>query len=69
MAVILMSIAFSKSGPKALKVFQHGFDFAVPRQGYEDYTRREFNARRLEKNKQWALFKARDEETKKILSN
>ncbi|MBI2446608.1 MAG: SAM-dependent methyltransferase [Parcubacteria group bacterium] len=52
---------------EALKVFQHGFDFAVPRQGYEDYTRREFNAQRLEKNKQWVLFKARDEETKKNL--
>ena len=52
---------------KALKVFQYDFDFAVPRQGYEDYERREFNALNLEKNKQWALFKARDEETKRNL--
>ncbi len=51
----------------ALKVFQYDFDFAVPRQGYEDYTRREFNAQHLEKNKQWALFKARDKETKENL--
>lgn len=52
---------------EALKVFQYNFDFAVPRQGYEDYTRKEFNVQHLEKNKQWALFKAFDEETKKNL--
>lgn len=52
---------------EALKVFQYDFDFAVPRQGYEDYARREFNTRCLEKNKQWALFKAHDEKTKRNL--
>ena len=43
--------------PQALKVFKEDWDFAVPRQGYEDYTRREVEARRCEKNKQWILFK------------
>lgn len=52
---------------EALKVFQFDFDFAVPRQGYEDYNRREFSVWNLERNKQWALFKARDEETRKNL--
>lgn len=52
---------------EALKVFKNDFDFAVPRQGYEDYKRKEFNTQNLEKNKQWALFKARDEKTKENL--
>lgn len=47
----------------ALKVFQYDFDFAVPRQGFEDYTRKEFDVRCLERNKQWALFKAHNEKT------
>lgn len=44
--------------PKALKVFDEDWDFAVPRQGYEDYSRRETDKRRCERNKQWILFKA-----------
>lgn len=51
----------------ALKVFQVDFDFAVPRQGYENYARREFSVQRLELNKQWILFKARDKEIRKNL--
>ena len=42
----------------AEKVFHAPFDFAVPRQGYEDYARRETNAARCERRKQWALFRA-----------
>ncbi len=44
--------------PGALKVFDHDFDFAVPRQGYQDYSRRETAADRCERTKQWILFKA-----------
>ena len=44
--------------PAALKVFQNVFDFAVPCQGWQDYSRRETDERRCEKNKQWMLLKA-----------
>lgn len=54
---------------QALRVFRYDFDFAVPRQGYENYRRREVDVQRLERNKQWALFKAYDEETKAKLIN
>lgn len=43
---------------EALKVFKNDFDFAVPSQGWQDYTRREEDANRCEKHKQWMLFKA-----------
>jgi hypothetical protein len=46
--------------PAAMKVFRNSFDFAVPRQGYQDYSRRETTAKACEKTKQWLLFKARD---------
>ena len=46
--------------PAALKVFDLDFDFAVPRQGYQDYSRRETSADRCERTKQWILFKARN---------
>jgi predicted RNA methylase len=45
--------------PQALKVFDEDWDFAVPRQGYEDYGRREFDKRCCELRKQWILFKAK----------
>lgn len=41
----------------ALKVFDNPFDFAVPCQGYQDYSRREQDAAACEKHKQWMLFK------------
>ena len=44
--------------PEALKVFHAPFDFAVPCQGWQDYSRRERDADRCEKNKQWMLLKA-----------
>ena len=44
--------------PEALKVFRAPFDFAVPCQGWQDYSRRERDADRCEKNKQWMLFAA-----------
>ena len=43
----------------AEKVFHTPFDFAVPRQGYENYSRRETDPARCERRKQWALFRAR----------
>ncbi len=43
----------------ALKVFENDFDFGVPCQGWQDYSRRETDADRCEKHKQWMLFKAR----------
>lgn len=43
---------------QALKVFDQEFDFAVPCQGYQDYTRRETDSTSCEKHKQWMLFKA-----------
>jgi len=51
---------------QALGVFKQDWDFGVPRQGYADYTRREFNPAKCEKTTQWILFKARD---KKVLRN
>lgn len=50
---------------QALKVFDNVFDFAVPRQGYQDYSRRETNKDNCEKNKQWLLVKASN---KKVLN-
>ena len=42
--------------PEMLKVFKYHFDFAVPCQGWQDYTRKETNPQKCEKNKQWILF-------------
>ena len=44
--------------PDALKVFQNTFDFAVPCQGWQDYSRRETDEKQCERNKQWMLLKA-----------
>lgn len=55
--------------PQALKVFNESWDFAVPRQGYENYTRREIKANKCERNKQWILFKAKSSEVLKKLWN
>ena len=55
--------------PGALAVFKNKFDFAVPRQGYYDYTRRETIAERCERNIQWILFKANSVEVLERLNN
>ena len=55
--------------PQALKVFNKDWDFAVPRQGYEDYSRRETEAERCERNKQWIMFKAKTYQILKRLWN
>jgi len=46
--------------PDALKVFQNPFDFAVPCQGWQDYSRRETDKKQCEKSKQWILLKAKN---------
>ena len=46
--------------PEALKVFENDFDFAVPSQGWQDYSRRETETNNCEKHKQWILLKAKD---------
>ena len=46
--------------PDALKVFQNPFDFAVPCQGWQDYSRRETDEKQCERNKQWILLKAKN---------
>ncbi|TSC89219.1 MAG: hypothetical protein G01um10143_600 [Parcubacteria group bacterium Gr01-1014_3] len=55
--------------PDALKFFDKDWDFAVPRQGYEDYTRREKHKNRCELNKQWIMFKVKTEQARDRLFN
>ena len=43
--------------PEALRYFDEPFEFAVPCQGWQDYSRRETNAERCEKSKQWMLLR------------
>ncbi len=45
--------------PAARKVFQNAFDFAVPCQGWQDYSRKETDEKQCERNKQWMLLKAK----------
>ncbi len=53
--------------PDALKVFRQPFDFAVPCQGWQDYTRRETRAEDCEKNKQWILIRTNTPRALQIL--
>ena len=46
--------------PDALKAFQNPFDFAVPCQGWQNYSRRETDEKQCERNKQWMLLKAKN---------
>lgn len=46
--------------PTSLMVFNSKFDFAVPCQGWQDYSRKETNEKNCERNKQWILLKAKD---------
>lgn len=48
----------------ALRVFDEKFDFAVPSQGWQDYSRRETDAAKCEKHKQWMLFRAADKKVR-----
>ena len=53
--------------PEALKVFDNDFDFAVLRQGYGDYSKKIYHAVECAKNKQWILFKARNQKALRLL--
>ncbi|MCG9128733.1 hypothetical protein JT359_14140 [Candidatus Poribacteria bacterium] len=46
----------------ALKVFDNTFDFAVPCQGWQDYSRRVTDEKECERNKQWILLKANNKD-------
>ena len=54
---------------RALKVFQNKFDFAIPCQGWQDYSRRETNKEKCEKSKQWILVCSSSEEVLKRLDS
>ena len=49
---------------QALPMFDAPFDFAVPCQGYQDYSRREIAPADCEKHKQWMLFIAKNAEVR-----
>ena len=53
----------------ALKAFDNDWDFAVPSQGWQDYSRREFNGDDCEKHKHWMLIKANSPDIKQVLLN
>ena len=44
---------------EALKVFREDFEFAIPCQGWQDYTRRETDPEACERHKQWMLIRPR----------
>ena len=52
---------------EALKVFDNDFDFAVPCQGWQDYTRRETDAKHCERRKQWMLLKPKTVRARDLL--
>lgn len=51
---------------QALKFFDYDWDFAVPRQGYLDYTFKAYKKEDCDKKQQWIFFKAKD---KAVLDN
>ena len=51
----------------AVKVFDNPFDFAVPCQGRQDYTRRETDRERCELTKQWMLINPKTERAREVL--
>ena len=51
----------------AEKYFDFDWDFAVPRQGYQDYNRKEFSKGNCERRLQWIFFKAKNKKTLKRL--
>ncbi len=53
--------------PAALRHFNEPFEFAVPCQGWQDYSRRETEAGACEKSKQWMLLRPRTARARKVL--
>lgn len=52
---------------EAEKFFDYDWDFAVPRQGYNDYRFKAYSKSECDMKKQWIFFKALNEETLKTL--
>ena len=52
---------------QAEKYFAEDFDFAVPCQGWQDYTRKETNPAHCERNIQWMLIKPLSDAARKVL--
>jgi hypothetical protein len=52
---------------EAKKFFDYDWDFAVPRQGFCDYTLKVYDKKDCDLKKQWILFKAKDKKTLKKL--
>lgn len=53
--------------PEAEKFFSYEWDFAVPRQGWADYSRRETKKENCERTTQWIFFKAKSKSIKERL--
>jgi hypothetical protein len=53
--------------PAAEKYYNYDWDFAVPRQGYANYSRRETNKAKCEKTTQWIFIKAKSPMAKERL--
>lgn len=53
----------------AEKFFSYRFDFAVPRQGFVDYSRRETDPSRCDRRMHWILFKARTKTVRRRLES
>jgi hypothetical protein len=53
----------------ARKFFDYEWNFAVPRQGYQDYNRRETDSTKCETTKQWIFFSVDDEKVLEVLKN
>jgi hypothetical protein len=54
---------------EAEKFFDYDWDFAVPRQGYQDYTFKATDKSQCDRKKQWIFFKAKTEEALENLRN
>ena len=54
---------------QALPVFDKDFDFAVPCQGWQDYSRKETDPANCEKNKQWMLLRGLSQQYRNNLAD
>lgn len=52
---------------EAKKFFDYDWDFAVPRQGYLDYTTKAYSKDECNEKHQWIFFKAKNDSTLKLL--
>jgi predicted RNA methylase len=57
----------TKQAEKYFNKEKFGWDFAVPRQGYKDYSVKEINPDNLDKKTQWIFFKAKSNKIKDML--